>query len=59
MADIKRELTNYNRLGFARQVSATPNMTAERGRDLGAKYQKQLTVRAEKTQNIAKAVLGN
>lgn len=59
MADIQKELTNYNRLGFARQLAATPTMTADKGKELGSKYQKQLPVRAEKYNRVAKTILGN
>ncbi len=58
MADIQKELINYNRLGFSRQLSATPGMTAERGKELGSKFQKQLPVRAAKFDRVSKAVLG-
>jgi hypothetical protein len=58
MADIQKELRDYNRLGHARQLAASPKMTPERGRELGSKYAKQSLVRAEKFDRVAKTVLG-
>jgi hypothetical protein len=59
MADMQKELTNYNRLGFARHLAATPGITPDKGREIGSKYQKQLDVRTAKFDRIAKTVRGD